>query len=151
GYDIAIESTRLFTSGLTMMRDDGVFFVSDGIVASRDRRLDLLNVKYLLTVRPGEDFDAFAAQAGAEGRFSLVYQEGSIAVFENKRVLPRAFVVPRQGIEVIMDPAAQLNRLKDSEFDPLKSVVVAKPFPGDDTAGTDVAGGADGAVSGDVR
>ena len=126
GYDICTERTRLFTRGLTEMRDDGVFFLSDRIAQNRDRRLDMLNVKYLVVITPSVDFDRLASQAG---RFEMVYRENSIAVFENKSVLARAFVVPQDGAEVVADPAAQLDRLKDPEFDPLRRVVIPEPLP----------------------
>jgi hypothetical protein len=113
GYDICLERTRLFTRGLTETRDDGVFFLSDKIAEARDRRLDMLNVKYLLVITPSPDFDQLASQPG---RFSMVYNERSIAIFENKSVLPRAFVVPLRAAEVIADPSAQLNRVRDPAF-----------------------------------
>ena len=85
-------------------RDDGVFFLSDRIAGVHDRRLDLLNVKFVVVTAPGPDFDQLALRPE---RFAVVYREGSIAVFENKSVLPRAFAVPQGGAEVIPDPAAQ--------------------------------------------
>ena len=39
--------------------------------------------------------------------------------------MPRAFIVPASGIEVIADEALQLERVKDSSFDPEHSVILA--------------------------
>jgi hypothetical protein len=47
-------------------------------------------------------------------------------VFENKSVLPRFFAVPASGIEVIPEPTAQLTRLKQSSFDPQRSVIFSE-------------------------
>ncbi|HEY2383065.1 MAG TPA: YfhO family protein [Terriglobia bacterium] len=140
GYDLPIERTRLFTQGLTENRDDGVFFLADKIVETNDRRLDLMNLKYIVTSWPSPEFDRLVRRSD---RFAVVYEEGAIAVFENKSVLPRAFVVPEQGVEVIPDPAAQLNRLKDVSFDPQKAVIVSR-------SPVEAAGG-DEPFSGDVR
>lgn len=133
GYDICMERTRLFSRGLTEMRDDGVFFLSDKIVETKDRRLDMLNVKYLLVITPSPDFDRLRGQPE---RFTPVYRENSIAIFENKSVLPRAFAVPQRGAEVIADAGAQLERVSSPEFDPLQSVVIAEPLPAAEPGGT---------------
>jgi hypothetical protein len=124
GYDLSTERTRLFTRGLSEMRDDGVFFLADGIAETHDRRFDLLNVRYVVVIMPSPEFDQLARHPG---RFASIYEAGSIAVFENRAALPRAFVVPLGGVEVIPDATAQLSRLKDAGFDPQKNVVVSRP------------------------
>jgi uncharacterized membrane protein YfhO len=53
-----------------------------------------------------------------------VFSEGSVRVFENTKVLPRAFAVPASGIEVIPDPAAALARLSDPTFDPERTALL---------------------------
>src|SRR5262249_20646689 len=59
---------------------------------------------------------------------------------ENKSWLPRAIAVPASGIEVIHDPHAQLARLKDTSFDPERSVVFAdRPAIRPDESSTGVA------------
>jgi hypothetical protein len=141
GYDLSTERTRLFTGGLTETRDDGVFFLADKIIETRDRRLDLLNVKYIVAIARSPEFDRLVSRPE---RFAVVYKEGSIAVFENKSVLPRAFVVPQRGIEVIPEAPAQLSRVKDPAFDPERQVVVSRPAAED-------GGGTNEPFSGGVR
>ena len=140
GYDLPIERTRLFTGGLTENRDDGVFFLADKIAAAPDRRLDLLNVKFIVAIAPSLEFDQLASRPD---RFAVVYKAGSITAFENKLALPRAFVIPQRGVEVIAESSAQLSRVKDPTFDPESRVVVSRPVVenGDDG----------GAFSSDVR
>jgi hypothetical protein len=126
GYDISTEHTQRFAAGLAEMRADGVFFLSDAVTKSRDRRIDLLNVRYFLVTTPGIDFDRFSQ---LPERFSLVYREGTVGIFENKKVLPRAFAVPQSGIEVIADPIEQLKRVQDPSFDPARHIVLPAAPP----------------------
>jgi hypothetical protein len=127
GYYLPTERARLFTAGLREERDDGIFFLADAVVNARDRRFDLLNTKYIVVPAPGVEFDLLSRQ---RDRFSLVYREPTIAVFENASALPRAFAVPLSGVEVIGDTDGQLNRLKDPAFDPSQRVVLSKPLKG---------------------
>jgi len=122
GYDLTTERTRAFTSDLTENREDGVMFLAENILASRDRRLDMLNVKYLLVSKPGPQFDSLAAS----DRFVPVFSQELVAVFENKNALPRVFPVPASGVEVIRDLGEQLARLKQPSFDPERSVIFAE-------------------------
>jgi len=123
GYDLTTERVRLFTHGLRDDRDDGIFFRADGIVNTIDRRFDLLNVKYIAASFPGSEFDLLSSKPG---RFRVVYKEPTVAVFENRTVLPRAFVVPASGVEAIAEPGRQLTRVKDETFDPLYNVVLPR-------------------------
>src|SRR6185436_13576376 len=100
---------RLFTRGLTETRDDGVFFLSENIVENPDRRLDLLNVKYLIVIAPSVDFGRFASRPD---RFKLVYQDKTTAVFENRSVLPRAFVRPKNAADPIAEPIGDVQLLE---------------------------------------
>src|SRR5262249_51687848 len=103
---------------LTEPREDGVMFLAEKILAAHDRRFDMLNVKYLMVSRPGPEFDMISAS----DRFMPVFSQESVAVFENKTTLPRFFCVPLTGIEVIAETSAQVARLKESNFDPERSV-----------------------------
>src|SRR5262249_35451568 len=58
-------------------------------------------------------------------RFRLVYDDKAAAVFENTSALPRAFLVPQHGIEVLKDMDSQLTALHDPAFDPKKTVIVS--------------------------
>jgi hypothetical protein len=126
GYDLTTERTRAFTGDFTEDRADGVMFLAEKILAAGDRRFDMLNVKYLMVSQPGAQFDAVTA---ATDRFVPIFSKGSVAVFENKTSLPRFSLVPVSGIEAIQDWKAQLARLKDSAFDPERSVIFSDPPP----------------------
>jgi hypothetical protein len=121
GYDLVTERTRMFYGDLMEQRDDGVMLLAEPIVAARDRRLEMLIVRYLMVTAPSPKFDAIAAQAG---RFQAVFAQRSVALFENKTMLPRAWAVPLAGAEVLTDVQAQVVRLKDPAFDPEQTVLV---------------------------
>src|SRR5262249_33154093 len=74
---------------------------------------------------PSTDFDVLAEQTS---RFSLVFKERSIAVFRNKTVLPRAFLVPPEGMEVISDRALHFRRIDEATFDPPPLKVVRSGY-----------------------
>jgi len=59
-----------------------------------------------------------------------------LRVFENLRVLPRAFLVPAAGIRVLPDEDSQLARLRASDFDPATEVILPdRPVPPRDAPG----------------
>jgi len=78
--------------------------------------LDLLNVKYLLTDQePGE-------------KWELVYKgEGTVRVYRNRNVLPRAFVVYRA--EIVENSDKSLERLLDKQFNFREQVILEQPPP----------------------
>jgi hypothetical protein len=81
--------------------------------------LDLLNVKYVITIaEPGEEM---ARLEQTDDNIDLVY-EGEVKIYENKDVLPRAFVVT--GYKVLQDKEAILTELTSEEFDPAGYVVL---------------------------
>lgn len=100
------------------------------------KALNLQNVKYLLTHLPIEDQDfvlvkqiplsrpinhlVFLDDQTGTKRISLPTQ--SIYIYENRKVLPRAFLVPRA--KVTTDKRAGLQALFNQDFDPLKEVIV---------------------------
>lgn len=122
-------------------RQDGLSIVGEKMLPINDRRLDLLNVKYLVMVTSSPEYAMFT---GRPERFPEVFKRGDVAVFENKTVLPRAFLAGAAGIRVIPDIAAQVASLKDPAFDPRRSVVLyGQPaeFSGINlAAGTDFSG-----------
>ena len=59
-------------------------------------------------------------------RFSIAYNNGYVTLFENKSVLPRAYIVPAGGIQVITEMDRQLDRLRDAAFDPERMVIVSR-------------------------
>jgi hypothetical protein len=79
------------------------------VLKSSDRRLDLPG-RYFATAARSPEFVEFMTS----GRFPVAYNDGNVALFENKSVLPRAFAVPANGIRVMSGTDAQLESLKDS-------------------------------------
>src|SRR5439155_24299158 len=65
-------------------------------------------------------------QVAESDRFVQVFNDRDVAIFENKLVLPRAWMVPASGIEIVPDAEAQLKRLKDPVFDPMKRVILSE-------------------------
>jgi hypothetical protein len=63
-------------------------------------------------------------------RFRFVFKAGRVDVLENLNAMPRAFIVPASGVEVIADEARQLERLKDPSFNPERSVILASAGTG---------------------
>lgn len=121
GYEVCLFRPRFFSSLLSEDRLDGLEFKYASVLAFKDPRLDLMNVKYLVYGTHAAGFEQFTNQE----RFPLIYRTPEMAVFENKSVLPRAFIVPAEGIEVVPDVNRQLERLKDASFNPEQSVIVS--------------------------
>jgi len=111
---------------------------SDSILAGPRRLLDLLNVKYLVATTWNRGASALASRPD---RFRLVFSDASVRVFENRTVLPRAFLVPASGARVISDESAQLARVSDAAFEPAAEVVVG--------SAADIGGSSGGAPAAD--
>lgn len=94
---------------------------SERIISSNNRTLDLMNVKYLVTNSYNESAERLLSRPD---RFRLIRKDGTASVFENVRSLPRAFLVPSEGIEVIPDDRAALERIEQPGFDPAVRAVV---------------------------
>ncbi len=122
GYDIALERTKLFTADFSQEREDGIFLVADKIVQVEDRRLDMLNIKYFVVDRAAPEFQQLSARPN---RFRSAFDDGHVVAFENLRVLPRAFLVPASGIELLPAKDSQFERLKDPAFDPLRNGILS--------------------------
>ena len=96
-----------------------------------DSRLDLVNLKYLLS----SDYNGgTAALASRPDQFRLVLDEGHVQVFENLNTLPRAFVIGGSGIRYVLGGDYRGRVDGDSEayeivtgddFDPRRTVVVS--------------------------
>jgi hypothetical protein len=83
----------------------------------KSKLLDMLNVKYLL-VRPQRQIE--------NAKFQKVY-DGALSIYENKGVLPRAFIVTKA--RVIKDKHALLTTLLSNEFDPRQEVLLETTPP----------------------
>lgn len=121
GYEIELFRSKLFSNRLADDRQDGMFFRAPEFFAVNDRRLDMMNVRYLVVANNEPEFRQFRERPD---RFSILFNSGRVSVFENKSVLPRAFVVPRSGAEVVTDMKAQLARLTTASFNPEQTVFV---------------------------
>jgi hypothetical protein len=123
GYEVRLTPPhRVFSWDYTEDRMDGIFFLPSRVLRFNDRRLDMLNVKYLAVVSRSPEFRQFAAAP----RFSLAFNNGYVALFENKSVLPRAFVVPVSGLQVLSEVDQQLGTLRNPSFDPERTVFVSE-------------------------
>ncbi len=124
GYEVCATLPRVFALDFTENRWDGIQFIPERVLNSRDRRLDMLNLKYFILNPNAPEFKQFTL---AE-RFRLVFNNGYVAIFENKSVLPRAFAVPASGVEVIQGRKDQLEGLRNRSFDPERSVILSAPL-----------------------
>lgn len=94
--------------------------------------LDLLNIKYVISVPLPEDITRYSQQEQmaimqfkqyfSQPNFEPVFSGRKNVIYRNNSFLPRAFLVPK--FEVIADKDAVLNRLKDNAFNPKKIVIL---------------------------
>jgi hypothetical protein len=131
GLDSALGFNVIPRRTLAMLATFGTWqgvplFRSERIVATPGRLLDLMNVEYLAATTWNRSAETLAARPD---RFRLVFSDASVRVFENRTVLPRAFLVPASGVEVLPSEGAQLARLTAPDFDPARSVVLPEPAP----------------------
>jgi len=120
GYEVRLtQYQQLFVRGV-IADADGISFALDRVLQMQDRRLDMLNVKYLVIMASD------ASRMSASDRFLPVFNNGAVAIFENKSVLPRAWIVPASGIEVLPGLDSQLNWLTQPAFDPTSEVLLSR-------------------------
>jgi hypothetical protein len=81
-----------------------------GIYSLGDK-LGLLNVKYVLSSKPLDNND-----------FTLVYDDGSVCIYEYLEVLPKAFVIHKA--EVLTSQDDILTRLNNKKFNPKEYVIL---------------------------
>jgi hypothetical protein len=125
GYEICLRRIKEFLGDLSVDDMAAVQFPARRVLDTNDRRIDMLNSKYMIVSQWDPLYREFRKQTD---RFRLLYSAGDSDVYENLNSLSAAFVVPANGIEVIPDGSRQLTRLKDPAFDPLKSVVLERPL-----------------------
>ena len=92
GYEVCLERPRLFASGLSQDRQDGIFLVADGIVNSTDRRFDMLNVKYLVVSAGSPESQKFSEHSD---RFSTVFARWSCLGFRKQTRIASCFSCSR--------------------------------------------------------
>ncbi len=128
GYDFVLKDVSDLVGPFTDLPQGMLLGVmlSERVAGFRDRRLDLMNVKYFLTTRTNLSTANLEAQPD---RFRLIYDQGPVQVFENTRTLPRAFLVPLSGARVLPHGQAVLKHLEDPAFDPATTVLLTEPPP----------------------
>lgn len=125
GFNVVVHRTKRVLS-VFGFREDSPAFLSELVADSKGRLLDLMNVRYLVATTLNRSAERLAARAD---RFRLVFRDASVLVFENLTVMPRAFLVPESGIEVVSSESARLARIASADFDPSRAVVLAEPAP----------------------
>ena len=122
GFEAGVpEALQRFILGLNEVYPDRVSLVSENVVSTEDRRFDMLNAKYVIVNTSGSDYEMFSQHPD---RFSEIFNRADIAVLENKNVLPRAFAVGLGGVRLIKGDTEQMNAVRETSFDPLRSVVL---------------------------
>jgi Bacterial membrane protein YfhO len=120
GYEYLSRDAARFLDGMGHI-EVGFDFRSGPVVATTDRRLDLLNVKYLFT----SDYNASDKPLLAHPeRFSVFLKHGHITIFENRRVLAREFLVADAGIRWKSGRDSALALIKSPSFDPSTTVTL---------------------------
>ena len=123
GYEFGLQDHRRFLEDVSV-EFVGFFPTTDRVLANDDRRLDLLNLKYLVV--PNAELDLVAAH---RDRFQFLFTEGGVTVFENRRVMPRAFLVPLDNVVRVDDADAAFAEIERPGFDPATSAVVVSESP----------------------
>jgi hypothetical protein len=121
GYEVRLTPwNEIFPLDYTDTAEPGIVFKTGPLLRPNDRRLDLLNVKYVVLPTASASFLRF----NSAGHYSLAFNNTHVAAFENKTVLPRGFLVPAKGMAVIPRDNDQLGVLRDPSFDPEKTFIV---------------------------
>ncbi len=126
GYELSLRRLKMLLFDITRNEMDSVMLTTGGVLDKLDRRIDMLNVKYIIVTDWDSRYADFRKQPG---RFRLQYALDDTEVYENLRALPAAFLIPALGAEVIPDEEGQLQRVKDPAFDPARKVVLGEKPP----------------------
>jgi hypothetical protein len=122
GFEAAVPpALQRFVLDFTEGYPESVVPVPEKVLSMADRRLDMLNVKYVLVSKPSREYELFAQHGD---RFAPVFAKGRAVIFENKTVLPRAFLVAAAGVHLVHGDNAQMEAIKSPGFDPVRSVVI---------------------------
>lgn len=135
GYDLTLTRLKNVLDDFGPAALDTVGMNAEPVANLNDRRLDLLNVRYVVATTYRNSSAILAAKPE---RFKAVFSDGTVTVFENLHALPRSLFVPAAGnsIEVVPDEQQQVLRLKSPLFDPEKSVILSGIPPGLESAPT---------------
>jgi hypothetical protein len=124
GYE-AIVPDRLqrYTADFSANAQPYISFIGEKTAALQDRRLDFMNVKYIYV--GDTDYSYFKNRTD---RFAEVFHQGQVTVFENKTVLPRAFIESGDVQVVTASPNRHVFRVETSTSAVL--FVSQNPYPG---------------------
>jgi len=123
GYDTFLQRIGGLTLSVTSKEKDSIFFESDLTGRIPNRIIDLLNVKYLIATTYN---DSAANLQKHPDRFTQVFRDLNVLIFENHNAVDFGTVVPIDGIEVIEKDDAQLARVTSKDFDPTKHVILSE-------------------------
>jgi hypothetical protein len=133
GYEICLDRIKTFLADVSTDEMPNVTLTGKGVLNMKDRRLDLLNAKYIVV----SEWDPLHVEfRNRPDRFLFLYNTDDTNVFENLKVLPPAFLVPTIGTESFASEAQELARVMDPSFNPQKSVVLADRPPQESNAST---------------
>jgi len=123
GWDVGLQLIEDFMDDFTD-HGDGINLNSASVTKIEDRRLDLMNIRYVVATTVNASAENMALKPD---RYSLAFSDGSVRVFENRKVLARARFLPAgpKTVEVIPDDRAQLARIKESGFDADGTVILS--------------------------
>jgi hypothetical protein len=123
GYEVRLTPWHLaFSLDYNENLENGIAFTGRRLLEFNDRRLDMLNVKYVVVPNGSPEF----AHLKSALRFSLAYNDGYTAAFENKTVLPRAFIVPAKGVTPLGKIDNQLGFFRNSALNPQQKFTVSQ-------------------------
>ncbi len=103
--------------GATLWYSEGDTYSAGSRMAGQEPAPGDLAFRTLFALTPNAGWFTRVLDGGASGA----------SVFENRQVLPRAWLVHQ--VEVQPDAAAQVQRLRDSGFDPARTAVLGAPLP----------------------
>ncbi len=121
GYEVPLERLKLFLKDVTRNEMDSVMLTADGVLDSKDRRIDMLNAKYVVVSEWESRYKEFHNRPD---RFRFLFTTDDTDVYENLRSLPAAFIVLASGIQIIPNKDWQLARMKSPQFDPERQVIL---------------------------
>jgi len=112
---------------ISMGPDPGIIELRlDRLIQTRSPIIDFLGVRYLVANQK----DGSAAElARYPDRFTPVYDDGSVQIFENPHWLPRAHVVPCDGVELQEFQRRSIARVNSPAFDHATSVILHEKIP----------------------
>ncbi len=127
GYDAVYTVT--IAKLLSAINDDSAFTKFSGRYGYVDREdsrlLDLMNVKYFLAIKENKshspDPSGELPQIYKEAKFSKVFEDKTVAILENKNVMPRAFMV--YNWEISNNEEDTLSKLLSSSY-PLGNKII---------------------------